>query len=89
MKKIMIIAFTFLFSLMSHQSFACTVFYAAKGNMVLAGNNEDFLNAEAYIHFLPTEQGKHGRIYFGFCYEIGKIAPFGGVNDQGFSRLSK
>jgi len=37
--------------------------------MVLAGNNEDFLNAEAYIQFLPAEQGKHGRIYFGFCYE--------------------
>lgn len=51
--------------------------------MVLAGNNEDFLNAEAYIQFLPAEAGKHGRIYFGFCYEIGKVAPFGGVNDQG------
>jgi len=89
MKQIMIIAFAFLSSLMSHQSFACTVFYAARGNMVLAGNNEDFLNAEAYIQFLPAEQGKHGRIYFGFFAEPGKIAPFGGVNDQGFSRLSK
>ena len=83
MKKILIIAFTFLFSLMSHQLFACTVFYAAKGNVVLAGNNEDFLNAEAYIQFLPAEQGKHGRIYFGFFAEPGKISPFGGVNDQG------
>ncbi len=62
MKKIMIITFTFLSSLMSHQLSACTVFYAAKGNVVLAGNNEDFLNAEAYIQFLPAEAGKHGRI---------------------------
>lgn len=75
MKKIKIIAFTFLFSLMSHQLFACTVFYAARGNMVLAGNNKDFFNAEAYIQFLPAEQGKHGRIYFGFCYEAN---PAGG-----------
>ncbi len=51
--------------------------------MVLAGNNEDFLNAEVYSQFLPAEQGKHGRIYFGFYYEVGKIAPFGGVNDHG------
>jgi hypothetical protein len=68
-EKIMIIAFIFLSSLMSYQLFACTVFYAAKDNIVLAGNNEDFLNAEAYIQFLPAEAGKHGRIYFGFCYE--------------------
>ncbi len=65
MKKLMIFWFIFLSSLMSHQSFACTVFYAARGNMVLAGNNED-LNAEANIQFLPAEGGMHGRIYFGF-----------------------
>jgi len=41
MKKIIIIAFTFLFSLMSRHLFACTIFYAARGNMVLAGNYEE------------------------------------------------
>ena len=40
MKKTMIIGFPFLFSLISHQSFSCTIFYTAKGNMILAGNYE-------------------------------------------------
>ena len=82
-KKVLIIAIIFLSSLISYQLFSCTVFYAARGNMVLAGNNEDFLNAEAYIQFLPAERGKHGRIYFGFCYEA---KPAGGSEYE--SRIS-
>ena len=62
---------------------ACTVCYASKNNIILAGNNEDFLNAEAFIQFLPANDGKYGGIYFGFYYEPGKMQPFGGVNDQG------
>ncbi len=83
MKKIIIIYFIFSLSLLSNSLFACTVFYAAEGNKILAGNNEDFLNAEAYIQFLPPKESKYGGIYFGFFYESGKMQPFGGVNEQG------
>ena len=83
MKKIIFICLVFFFTITNNFLFACTVFYAAKGNIILAGNNEDFLNAEAYIQFLPAKDGKFGRIYFGFFYEPSKMSPFGGVNDQG------
>ncbi|MFH1195421.1 MAG: hypothetical protein V1720_06890 [bacterium] len=83
MKNIVLIFF-FIFSTLNHNDlFACTVFYAAKGNIVLAGNNEDFINTEAYIQFLPAKDGKLGRIYFGFFYEPTKMSTFGGVNEQG------
>lgn len=83
MKRIAFIYFVFIFVILYNSLFACTVFYAVKGNIVLAGNNEDFINAEAYIQFLPAKNGKLGRIYFGFFYEPSKMSTFGGVNEQG------
>lgn len=83
MKNIILIIFFFFSTLTHNDLFSCTVFYAAKGNIVLAGNNEDFINAESYIQFLPAKDGKLGRIYFGFFYEPNKMSTFGGVNEQG------
>lgn len=44
----------------------CTVFNAVDGDVVLVGNNEDFLHPLPKVWFLPREGGKFGRIYFGF-----------------------
>ncbi|MGD2252541.1 MAG: hypothetical protein PVF70_06465 [Anaerolineales bacterium] len=57
---------------------SCTVFGAAEGDVVLVGNNEDFLHPLPRVWFLPPEGGKFGRIYFGFENQYQ-----GGMNDQG------
>jgi hypothetical protein len=83
MKKMILFLSVVLVFPLQNLLFPCTVFYAARGNIVLAGNNEDFLNAEAYIQFLPSKDGNYGRIYFGFFYEPTRITPFGGLNEEG------
>lgn len=57
----------------------CTVFFASDGTNVLAGNNEDFYNPSTRVWFLPAEEGKYGRLYFGFDDFVRQ----GGMNDQG------
>jgi len=63
--------------------FACTVFYAANDTTALAGNNEDWISAESYVWFRPSEEGKYGIIFLGFNFFLDQKEPFGGVNDQG------
>jgi hypothetical protein len=59
--------------------FACTVFYAAQGDMVLAGNNEDWMNPITKVWFEPAEKGTYGRVFFGFD----NFYPQGGMNEKG------
>ncbi|MBN2543263.1 tetratricopeptide repeat protein [bacterium] len=65
--------FTYIFS------FGCTIFTTAEGDLVLVGNNEDWKNPNTKVWFKPAEEGKYGRVYFGFD----NFFPQGGVNDQG------
>lgn len=58
---------------------ACTGFYYAANDIVIAGTNEDWINPFSRIWFLPAEENKFGRVYFGF--NEGGVQ--GGVNDQG------
>lgn len=62
-----------------HPGQGCTVFYAASGDTVLAGNNEDYLIPLTRVWFIPASEGKHGRVIFGFD----DLQPQGGMNDQG------
>ncbi len=57
----------------------CTVFYAYDGQVALGGNNEDYQIPFTKVWFLPPEEGKYGRVYFG--YE--NFVWSGGMNDQG------
>ena len=61
------------------QVFPCFIMKIARGNTVLAGNNEDINNPLSKIWFEPPEKGKHGITYFGY----GSNYPQGGMNDQG------
>jgi hypothetical protein len=61
------------------QVFPCFIMKIARGNIVLAGNNEDINNPLSKIWFEPPEKGKHGITYFGY----GSNYPQGGMNDQG------
>jgi hypothetical protein len=68
---------------------ACTIVYVADHHIALAGNNEDWTDPFARIHFLPAEEGKFGRVYFGVdpirTPEGGMMLrhPQGGMNEQG------
>ncbi len=60
-------------------NFGCTVLYASDGQIALGGNNEDYSIPFTKVWFLPAEEGKFGRVYFGFENFIWQ----GGMNDQG------
>jgi hypothetical protein len=57
----------------------CTVFYAASGDLALAGNNEDSYGPLTRAWFIPASDGHYGRVYFGYD----DLGPQGGLNDQG------
>ena len=58
---------------------SCTAFLVTDGDVVLAGNNEDFVNPQTRVWFVPAEDGRFGRVYFGFD----SLAPQGGMNERG------
>ena len=53
-------------SLFSKTGLGCSAFIIAKENIVLVGNNEDAWYPNTRMWFLPNEQGKFGRVYFGY-----------------------
>jgi hypothetical protein len=62
---------------------ACTVFLVARDGAILAGNNEDWVDPDTKVWFVPGAKKKnrttHGRVYFGF----GDGWPQGGMNEKG------
>ena len=58
---------------------ACTIFMGTTGDLTLVGNNEDWSDTETKVWFLVAEEGKYGRVYFGFNNGWAQ----GGMNDQG------
>jgi hypothetical protein len=69
-----------IISIFSHLPiYACTGFMMSEGVTVLVGNNEDFKVPYTRVWFIPAENGRFGRIYFGYD----NWYPQGGMNDQG------
>ena len=58
---------------------ACTAFYVKTKDRILVGNNEDGSNPETRIWIIPGENGKYGRMYFGFS----DLSAQGGINEKG------
>lgn len=58
---------------------ACTAFMMSDGEKVLVGNNEDSKIPYTRVWFIPAENGRFGRVYFGYD----NWSPQGGMNDQG------
>ena len=58
---------------------ACTGFTASDENKVLVGMNEDNYSSRRYVEIYPPEDGRYGRIFFGYeRYGIQQM-----INDQG------
>lgn len=60
---------------------ACTFFTKTLDGRTLAGNSEDYHEADTCVVFLPPTEGKYGRVYFGWTH----VWMQGGVNDQGLA----
>ncbi|MEQ8768420.1 MAG: hypothetical protein RL885_31235 [Planctomycetota bacterium] len=58
---------------------ACSFFMCARNGVVLAGNNEDYLDPDTRMWFVPSEDGRLGCVYFGFSNGF----PQGGMNEAG------
>ncbi|MCP5102951.1 MAG: hypothetical protein GY950_06220, partial [bacterium] len=58
---------------------ACTMVMVAKGDVMLAGNNEDWKNPNTKMWIYPPSKNEYGRICFGFDNNFTQ----GGMNDQG------
>jgi hypothetical protein len=81
LKKVVIIYIVLIMtlSLFPKTALGCSAFIITKENIVLVGNNEDSLYPNARMWFLPNEQGKFGRVYFGYD----NYDPQGGMNEHG------
>jgi penicillin V acylase-like amidase (Ntn superfamily) len=81
-KSVVFIIVSALFLLLfSSTALACTVFSGADEQNVLFGNNEDWLERDTYLWFVPESQKEYGRVCFGFE----NAHPQGGLNDQGLA----
>lgn len=57
---------------------ACTIFFYSDGNIILAGNNEDWPEPFTKIWYIPAEEGNYGVVHFGWDGQ-----PQGGMNIKG------
>ena len=80
MRKVFVsILVILLFLNFSSIGMACTGFTASDENKVLAGMTEDNYSSRRYVEIYPPEDGKFGRIFFGYeRYGIQQM-----INDQG------
>ena len=60
---------------------ACTFFMKTQDGQTLAGNSEDYYEADTCAVFMPAEKGKYGRAYFGWTH----IWMQGGINEKGLA----
>ena len=81
MKRIVIVTFilVFLLFISAGSTLACTMVMVAKGDVMLAGNNEDWKDPDTKMWIYPATKDKYGRVCFGF----GNGYTQGGMNDQG------
>ena len=65
---------------------ACTIMTLVVGDQVWMGNNEDFTKRGA-VWFVPSVEGKFGRVNFGFHDWVGKRENFaqGSMNEKGLA----
>jgi hypothetical protein len=82
-KRIFIICILLYNILFINRVYSCSIFYAAIGSTILAGNSEDWNDINSMIKFIPPQNGKYGRIVYGFKDWGLDFCPWGGVNDQG------
>lgn len=61
----------------------CTIVTLAKDGIVLAGNNEDWMEPRTKVWFVPASKEAHRRVYVGFDHAPIHDCFQGGMNDHG------
>jgi len=83
-KKLSLFLLLFAFLFCFHEAFACSIFNAHKGDMVLVGNNEDWLySTDVKVWFVPPTPKSYGRVCLGWKQLLFFKQAQGGMNDQG------
>ena len=62
---------------------ACTAFMMSDGESVLVGNNEDYKIPYTRVWFVPAENKRYGRVYFGYD----NWSPQGGMKIKAYSSI--
>ena len=81
MKKLLLITIFVGIAFRCTPALCCTALCVSDGDIVLVGNNEDFVSIPTKVWVFPQEKGKLGRIYFGFKHI--PYIPMGGMNESG------
>lgn len=68
-------------ALLATPAIPCSAFLVVGSDRVLFGNNEDYLNPNTQVRFVPAKEGRHGVMYLGFDDGF----PQGGMNDAGLA----
>lgn len=81
-KRIFFIVFLSFLCLIGVKSgFSCTIVIKANDDILLAGNNEDYIEPRTKIWFFPSTGEDYGRVIWGFDRYL---YPYqGGMNDRG------
>ena len=61
---------------------ACTLYWADGNNRILCAKNMDWSNPESRMLFIPSSDGKYGRVYFGIQSAAG-FTNTSGMNEMG------
>lgn len=80
-----IILSIFFIAISFNELFPCSVLFYADKNVCLAGNNEDNFLPYTQVQFLPAEEGKYGRVFWGYypIYCPEEATKQGGMNEKG------
>ncbi len=65
----------------NYSAYSCTIFVKTGDDLVLVGNNEDYIEPETKIWFFPESPNSFGRVIWGYDRYLLKYQ--GGMNDQG------
>jgi hypothetical protein len=76
MKRFLFVSIIAFALLLGSSGYACTGFCISQDDLALVGNNEDWKNPNTKVWYVPAEDGKYGRVYFGFD----NFYPQGGMN---------
>jgi hypothetical protein len=79
MKRFLFVSIIAFALLLGSSGYACTGFCISQDDLALVGNNEDWKNPNTKVWYVPAEDGKYGRVYFGFD----NFYPQGGMNEKG------
>ncbi len=81
MKSFFITVLALIVSLLSQQSFSCTIFHTTdKNSEVLAGRNFDWETDGGRVWFIPASEENNGMAIFA---QLGIDMPYEGINDKG------